>query len=436
MEYCSEKTGFSEHAKNRQTFFIAIKNIGLWSLDVCEKLIGISIDITISEWRLKIWDWGQSMERRRICMTLLFLFTAASLFGARIKDVAEISGTGKTAVIGYGIVTGLNNTGDNLQASHTTQSIMNMLKRFGITVPDHNPRFRNVAAVMVTADIESFLKIGQRVDVQVSSVGDATSLQGGILLMTPMLTAEGQLVGNAQGAISVGGFGAQSLGSMVRRNFITTGRIPNGLKLEMDFDAQVINNGVLRINLRQPDFTSANNITDAINNNIAGGGINAVTADAGTIEVTLPADMANPQVMQTIAVIEGLQVDTDPHAKVVINERTGTIVVGQAVELHPAVIAHSGLEIRIEKQVLIPQPAPFRILPPWVVKETAELAAEEDEQEANVSVLQVEAGGGAAPTVADVANALNALEVGSRDLIAIFQALKESGSLKGELIIQ
>jgi flagellar P-ring protein precursor FlgI len=313
---------------------------------------------------------------------------------------------------------------------------MNMLKRFGITVPDQNPRFRNVAAVMVTADIESFLKTGQRVDVQVSSVGDATSLQGGILLVTPMLDfTTGQQVGLAQGAISVGGFGAQSLGSMVRRNFITTGRVPNGLKLERDFDAQVINNGVLQINLRQPDFTTAMNVTDAINNGIGGGGINAVTSDAGSIEVTLPADMNQAQMMQTLAAIEGLQVETDPHAKVVINERTGTIVVGGAVELHDAVIAHSGLEIRIEKQVLIPQPAPFRILPPWVVKETAELAAEEDAKEENVSVLQVDAGG-AAPTVADVANALNALDVGSRDLIAIFQALKESGSLKGELIIQ
>jgi flagellar P-ring protein precursor FlgI len=357
------------------------------------------------------------------------------MFASRIKDIAEISGTGKTAVVGYGLVTGLNNTGDNLQASHTTQSIMNMLKRFGITVPDHDPRFRNVAAVMITADIESFLKIGQRVDVQVSSVGDATSLQGGILLMTPMLTAQGQIVGNAQGAISVGGFGAQSLGSMVRRNFITTGRVPNGLKLEIDFDATVINDGVLRINLRQPDFTTANNVTDAINNGIAGGGILAVSADAGTIEVTMPAGMIPAQIMQTIAVIEGLQVDTDPNARVVINERTGTIVIGQAVELHPAVVAHSGLEIRIEKQVLIPQPAPFRILPPWVVKETAELAATEDEKAENVSVLQVDAGG-APPTVADVANALNALDVGSRDLIAIFQALKASGSLKGELIIQ
>ncbi|OYT14588.1 MAG: flagellar biosynthesis protein FlgA [Bacteroidetes bacterium 4572_77] len=371
--------------------------------------------------------------KRHIVLLIVLLLFVADLNASRIKDVAEINGTGKTAVVGYGLVTGLNNTGDNLQASHTTQSIMNMLKRFGITVPEKTPRFRNVAAVMVTADIESFLKTGQRVDVQVSSVGDATSLQGGILLMTPVLTAKGKLIGYAQGAISVGGFGAQSLGSMVRRNFITTGRIPNGLKLEIDFNAQVVRNGVFQINLRQPDFTSANNVTDAINNGVAG--ISAVTTDAGSIEVTLPANMNQAQVMQTIATIEGLQVDTDPSAKVVINERTGTIVVGANVELHDAVIAHSGLEIRIEKQVLIPQPAPFRILPPWVVKETAELAAEEDEREQNVNVLQVTSAGTPA-TVTDVANALNALDIGPRDLIAIFQALKESGSLKGELVIQ
>ena len=364
----------------------------------------------------------------------IFFCTVDSMEASRIKDVAVVSGTSSTQVVGYGIVTGLNNTGDNLQASHTVQSVMNMLKRFGITVPKVSPRLRNVAAVMVTADIPAFSKVGGKIDVQVSSIGDATSLQGAILIMTPILTKKGKYIGSAQGALSVGGFGAQSLGSMVRRNFITTGRIPNGLVLETDFTAKVLsNNNTIKIDLREPDFTSANNISDAINNGIQGGGVVAVVNDGATVEVTIPAGFDNNQVMQTIAAIEVLNVDTDPVARVVINERTGTVVVGATVELHPAVIAHSGLEIRIEKQVLVPQPAPFAILPPWVVKETAKIAAEEDQKKDATSVLLIE---GANPTVADMAAALNALEVGPRDLIAIFQALKTSGSLKGELIIQ
>lgn len=369
-----------------------------------------------------------------ILLVGIFFCTVDSMEASRIKDVAVISGTSSTQVVGYGIVTGLNNTGDNLQASHTVQSVMNMLKRFGITVPKVSPRLRNVAAVMVTADIPAFSKVGGKIDVQVSSIGDATSLQGAILIMTPILTKKGKYIGSAQGALSVGGFGAQSLGSMVRRNFITTGRIPNGLVLETDFTAKVLsNNNTIKINLREPDFTSANNISDAINNGIQGGGVVAVVNDGATIEVTIPAGFDNNQVMQTIAALEVLTVDTDPVARVVINERTGTIVVGATVELHPAVIAHSGLEIRIEKQVLVPQPAPFAILPPWVVKETAKIAAEEDQKKDATSVLLIE---GTNPTVADMAAALNALEVGPRDLIAIFQALKTSGSLKGELIIQ
>jgi len=368
---------------------------------------------------------------RVIFFTGLFLLMVSEGYSSRIKDIAVVSGADGTQVVGYGIVTGLNNSGDNIQATHTLQSVVNMLKRFGITVPETKPRLRNVAAVMVTAEVAAFSKTGGKIDVQISSIGDATSLQGGILIMTPMLTTNGQYVGMAQGALSVGGFGAQSLGSQVRRNFITTGRIPNGLILETDFNADVVKNNTLRINLRQPDFTSANNVADAIRNGIPGGALNIQVVDAATIQIDFPANFTRNQSMQTIAAIEVLQVDTDPVAKVVINERTGTVVIGSNVELHPAVVAHSGLEIRIEKQVLVPQPAPFSILPPWVVKETAEIAAEEDKKETVANVLQVQGA-----TVADLAAALNALEVGPRDLIAIFQSLKESGSLKGELVIQ
>lgn len=358
---------------------------------------------------------------------LILLIMATPLFSARIKDVAVIEGNSGVQVIGYGLVTGLNRTGDNQQASYTVQSVMNMLKRFGVTVPETNPRVRNVAAVMVTATIPTFSKRGSKIDVQVSSIGDATSLQGGVLLMTPVSFSNGQIVGLAQGPLSVGGYDIRSLGTSITKNSTTTGRVPNGLILENNVDGQIIDGQNVRISLREPDFTTATRIAQAINS-LPGLANSATTLDAGSVQVQMPAGQTNDQIMQTIAAIEVLNVVKDPIARVVINERTGTVVVGGNVELLPAVVAHSGLEITIQKQVLVPQPAPFTIRPPQIA-ETADINAEEEIKESKALVVQ-------GPTVADIAEALNLLEVQPRDLIAIFQALKESGSLQGELIIQ
>lgn len=358
---------------------------------------------------------------------LLIIIIVTPLFSARIKDVAVIEGNSGVQVIGYGLVTGLNRTGDNQQTSYTVQSVMNMLKRFGITVPETNPRVRNVAAVMVTSTIPTFSRRGSKIDVQVSSIGDATSLQGGVLLMTPVSTSNGQIVGMAQGPLSVGGYDVRSLGSRITKNSTTTGRVPGGLILESNLEGQIIDGQNIRISLREPDFTTATRISQAVNT-LPGLGNAAVTLDAGSVQVEMPAGSTNDEVMQIIAQIEALNVVTDPIARVVINERTGTVVVGGNVELLPAVIAHSGLEITIQKQVLVPQPAPFTIRPPQIA-ETAEIESEEEVTTAKELVVQ-------GPTVADMAEALNLLEVQPRDLIAIFQALKESGALQGELIIQ
>ncbi len=358
---------------------------------------------------------------------MLSFFFAQSLLGARIKDIASIDGVSGVQVIGYGLVTGLNNTGDNQQSSFTVQSVKNMLKRFGLTVPETNPRIRNVAAVMVAATIPTFMKQGAKVDVIVSSIGDARSLQGGLLVMSPLSTADGTIIGMAQGPVSVGGYDYQSLGSRVGRNFVTTGRVPNGLILERNIEGQFIENEQLRISLRDPDFSTAANMANIINTSL-GQANAAVALDAATVQYTFPAGTAPEQRMGLISQIESLNIQSDPAARVVINERTGTIVVGGNVELLPSVVAHGGLEIQIQKQIIIPQPAPFTIRPPSPV-ETAALSA--TEQINQPTALDV---GG--PTVQDMAAALNALKVSPRDLIAIFQALKEAGSLQGELIIQ
>lgn len=363
-----------------------------------------------------------------ILLSLVIALIANNLaYSARVKDIASIQGAGSVQVIGYGLVTGLNQTGDNPQASFTVQSVVNMLKRFGLTPPTINPRTRNVAAVMVTATVPAFAAQGTKVDVQVSSIGDASSLQGGILLMTPLSLSTGEIVGMAQGSLSVGGYDYNSLGSRLGKNVTTSGRVPNALIMERAVSSNYIDNNVVTITLREPDFTTAQRISNAINTS-AGLNGTATPIDAGSVRVQLPAGLTQNQIFAYIAQIEALNVDSDPVARVVINERTGTIVIGGNVQLLPAVVAHSGLEIQIQKQVLVPQPAPFTIRPPQIA-ETAEITATEEVTTATALLVQ-------GPTVQDIADALNLLQVKPRDLISIFQALKEAGSLQGELIIQ
>lgn len=346
---------------------------------------------------------------------------------ARIKDVAAVQGTASTQVIGYGLVTGLNNKGDNQATSFTVQSVSNMLKRFGLTVPQLNTGIRNVAAVMITAEVPAFAKKGTKVDVNVSSIGDARSLQGGVLILSPMSTASGVIMGMAQGALSVGGYDFEALGSRISKNSVTTGRVPGALILERDIETtdSIVNNKKIKISLYQPDFNTAKNVAGAINGASLG---TANIIDAATVEVDLPTDNKNEN-MQSIADIQALQIAIDAPARVVINERTGTIVMGGNVEVMPSVIGHGSLEISIQRQVVIPQPAPFTIRPPRPVQ-TADVTVQEEKNA--VSPLNISTGS----TVQNIVTALNALKVSPRDLISIFQTLKTSGALQAELIIQ
>lgn len=372
-----------------------------------------------------------SRKRSNFILVIVYvmIFFAVEIFAARVKDIANVGGNSEVQVIGYGLVVGLNQTGDNIQAnSYTNQSVVNMLKRFGLTLNSQNVRMRNVAAVMVTANVPNFIKSGGKVDVVVSSMGDANSLQGGTLLLTPLLTSDGRIVGKAQGPVTVGGYDYRSLGSQVSKNFVTSGRVPNGLILSRDIGGELALDQKLRISLKDPDFTAISDLTTLINDNDEIG-LEASALDASTVEIALTGDENSTEIMSIISRIENLDLQVEPEARVVINERTGTIVIGGNVRILPTVISHGGLEIAIQRQVLVPQPAPFTILPPRIAQ-SADIEVEEEITTASPLDLDETA------SVDDIANALNLLDIKPRDLIAIFQALKESGMLQGELIIQ
>lgn len=364
-----------------------------------------------------------------ILVRFVAMFAASSIVlhaAPRIKDVATIEGVSGIQVVGYGLVTGLNNTGDSQRSIFTVQSVTNMLKRFGITVPNQNLRTRNVAAVIVTATLPMFLKKGSKVDVQVSSTGDAESLQGGILIATPLQSVDGILYGFAQGAISVGGYDFRALGSRSGKNFTSSGRVPSGCIIEKATDGQFVSNSQIRVVLHEPDFTTASRVATAIN--ALQGLQNAAAAiDAATVAVAVPAGATPTQIVQLVAQIESATVTTDVAARVVINERTGTVVVGGTVQLLPAVVAHGGLDIQIQRTTQLSQPAPFS----FGTSQRADNANVNTREEVTPPVALP-----ATSTVQEMASALTLLKVSPRDLIAIFQALKESGSLQAELVIQ
>ena len=389
-------------------------------------------------------------------LSLMFLI-ASNAEASRVKDVASIAIPGEGAitnqVTGYGLVTGLNNTGDNMQSSFTTQSVINMLKRFGITIPETNPRVRNVAAVMVTVTVPQYLKRNSRVDVNVSALGNAKSLQGGVLVMTPLIDQNGEVVGMAQGPVTVGGYDYEHYGARIRKNETTSGRVPNGLILEKDINPNLQYGNEFLINLNSPDYTTANNVAAAIN---AIGGRTSVV-DAGTVQVEVPAGTP-PQ--QFIALAESVQVVVDlPIARVVINERTGTIVIGGNVQIAPVVIAHGGLEIVIDKYYSNHRPYnhswgaygagygwgyggrssafPFgggmrMPKPAWNYMDTTvkvDIKALENYEAPHA--LQYDGA-----NVQDLVDGLRTLFVKPRDLISIFQALVAQGALRAELIVQ
>jgi flagellar P-ring protein precursor FlgI len=354
------------------------------------------------------------------------VFVASSAWGVtRIKDIAYVQGVRAQQLIGYGLVVGLNNSGDTQRSTFTLQSVTSMLKRFGITVPQQDLRLRNVAAVMVTASAPGFTKEGGVCDVTVSSLGDATSLQGGTLLMTPLSGIDGNVYAMAQGPLSVGGISVRANGNEIRRNHTAAGRVPGGAVIERAIPTAFTRDSVVSIVLSQADFTTANRVAEAVNGML--GGKRAVAYDASTVSISVPPEYTgNGRLVEFVSMVESLEIAPDVAARVVINERTGTIVVGENVGILPVAISHGGLNIEIESIPIVSQPAPFS-RGETVVTQLTTVSLGED----STSVVALEG----ATTVQDVARALNTLRVSPRDIIAIFQALKEAGALKAELKI-
>ena len=360
-----------------------------------------------------------------VVLLILFCATNAVWAASRIKDIAYVQGVRGQQLIGYGLVVGLNGTGDTQRSAFTLQSVTSMLKRFGITFPSTDLRTRNVAAVMVTASVPAFSKEGGSFDVMVSSLGDATGLQGGTLLMTPLSAMDGAVYASAQGPLSVGGMNVQRGGSEVRRNHTAAGRIPNGAFLEKSVTTSFQKDWKVAIVLLQSDFTTATRIAEAINTKLTQKV--ALATDASTVSVDVPNDSrSDGKLVEFISQIEVLEINPDVAARVVINERTGTVVVGGNVSILPVAISHGGVNIEVQQVPVISQPNAFSSGKTVESQMTTISAA--------VDTTSVVALNGAA-TVQDIAKALNMLKVNPRDIIAIFQALKEAGALKAELVI-
>jgi flagellar P-ring protein FlgI len=341
---------------------------------------------------------------------------------ARLKDIASVQGAAQTPLIGYGLVVGLNKSGDRRQTIFSAQTLANMLERFGIAVSPGEMKIENVAAVMVTAQLGPYAQPGGRLDVTASSIGDARSLQGGTLMPTPMRGPDGRVVALAQGPLSLGGFGAGSGDNSVQVNHLTVGRVPGG-GLVQEVRQWTPPGDVLRLALHEPDFVSATRVARAINMELGTDAARAI--DAGSVTVQVPQEFRST-IPELIARIEPLPVSLDVAARVVINERTGTVVMGGDVRLGSAAVAHGNLSVRIATQYDVSQPAPMSQGQTTVTPNT-----ELDVNEGDAQLVTLDAGA----TLADVVRALNLLGVSPRDIIAVMQALKAAGALRAEIVI-
>lgn len=340
----------------------------------------------------------------------------------RIKDVAKVQGVRANQLVGYGLVMGLNGTGDSNKTLEVLQSVANMLRRFGVTVDQASLKTKNVAAVTVTATLPPFVREGDTIDVTVSSMGDAKSIQGGTLIQTPLMAGNGEVYAVAQGAVSTGGFTAGNGGNTRQKNFPTVGLTPNGAIVERTVEDDLGTDGTISLSLARADFTTAARIAQTINARYAGV---ATAANPGRIDIRIPPHFRG-NLVSFIAGIEELPVMPDNIAKVVVNERTGTIVMGGDVSVDSIAIAQGGISISIETEADVSQPTPFSVGSTVVTKNGSTDVAEE---RANTIVLDATA------NVSDIVGALNSVGATPRDIISILQAIKASGALHAELEI-
>lgn len=368
--------------------------------------------------------------RTAICQSIaVFVATlviSESVVADRVKDLAGVAGVRSNQLVGYGLVVGLDGTGDQTaQTPFTIQSLRNMLTQFGITLPaDVNPQLQNVAAVSVHAELPAFAKPGTKIDVTVASIGNAGSLRGGSLLLTPLRGVDGEVYALAQGNLVVGGFGASGLdGSSVTVNIPSAGRIPGGAMVERHSPAGLPTDEPVFLNLRTPDFTTATRLASAINTKL--GADTAAAVDAVSIAVAAPSDPA--QRTSFIAMLENLDVEPgDAPARVIVNSRTGTVVIGSHVRVTPAAVAHGSLVVTISEEAFVSQPGPLAQGQTAVVADS-EVTINED----GSSMFLFEPGA----SLNDIVEAVNQVGAAPGDLVAILEALRQAGSLRAELIV-
>jgi flagellar P-ring protein precursor FlgI len=346
--------------------------------------------------------------------------------GARIKDIASIKGIRSNPLYGFGLVVGLDGTGDG--SDFTNKVVNNMLDtlRIGRNTEEIDDG-DNVAAVMVTAELEPFARKGTRIDVTVSSFDQSTSLRGGTLLMTPLKGADGQVYAVGQGSVSVGGFSFGADAASISQGHTTVGRIPNGAVVEKEVPTSFVEDGQISFCLKDPDFVTASRIADVIESQ---SWASACVVDPATVRVNLVADGNTRMIMEKIARIQRLTLTPGQAAVVIINERTGTVVVGSNVSLSEVAISHGNLTVITRERPLVSQPQPFSETGQTVVVPRSDIEVTENSTtKGGLAVLED------SPTVSDVAQALNALGVGPRDIISIFQALSQAGALHAKLKI-
>ncbi|MCH7831606.1 MAG: flagellar basal body P-ring protein FlgI [Proteobacteria bacterium] len=372
--------------------------------------------------------WKEALRKAAIttlAAALVFIISAtAATAASRIKDIVYVEGVRDNMLVGYGLVVGLNNTGDTLKdGQFTKESLQSMLNRLGVQTTDSGLDSENVAAVMVTASLPSFARQGSRIDVTVSALGDADSLLGGTLLVTPLLGADGEVYAVAQGQLAVGGFQAGGEAETVTKGVPTSGRIASGAIIEREVGYEFGKKDSIKLSLRNPDFTTARRIAQAINAFL--GTLAAAPSDPTTIVLRVPESYKN-NVVDLLTDLEQLRVEPDQLARVVIDEQSGIIVMGDNVRISTVAIAQGSLTIRITEAEQVSQPGPFAEVGTTTTVQRTDIEIDEGEEN-RLAVLQP------GVSLQEMVNGLNALGIGPRDMITILQAIKTAGALQAEI---
>jgi len=374
--------------------------------------------------------WKTRIALKRLVLVLLLAgaFLADQAYADRVKDLASVAGVRSNQLVGYGLVVGLDGTGDQTtQAPFTVQGVVNMLTQFGVTVPTGvRMQLKNVAAVTIHAELPSFAKPGQKIDITVASIGNAKSLRGGSLLMAPMRGADGEVYALAQGNLVVGGFGASGNdGSSITVNIPSAGRIPNGATVEREVPNDFLTRESIVLNLNVPDFTTSHRLAEQINQTMGAG--TAQSLDAVSVAVRAPKDSS--QRTAFVSALESLEVEPgEAQARVIVNSRTGTVVIGANVRVTPAAVSHGSLVVTISERPFVSQPqAAFGGTGETVA--LADSSVSIDQQEGRMFLFE------SGTSLDEIVQAVNRVGAAPGDLVAILEALKQAGALRAELVV-